>query len=1099
VGRRCVVILGEKPPVQDESKNDANDDVTQEELTRRVVENVVQAALRQRALVTYANLAVRKSAKAEMRQWLMAYVDAGIQDGGDGVAAWKHLKYSLLIALDEPRQLERIVRKWIQTDEYVTTWRRLLARLASERGDIDEAIVLFETIEKDSQLAPSDYKALANWYLARDHKEKFRRAQVEALKAAQEYQLSNFVSQRRYRWERTHEPLPSELDERVLFAFQALFEKSNNPGNYLHGLRAFYRACRDFRLLRMIPDSIVGRTPQQVYSFLGQLRTTALAEMRKEATADEILARIDQLRQRDLTTIDLRALDLLEALIERQSAEVLNQPGPHVQASVVALKRAFDREWANGEGRQMAQFLDSLGHLKQPELAAEQFRQLEALHRREEPGTDDRLFTGWYLANPMFNPYGKHTEGLERMEIVIREYEQTHPEGWPSHANVPLGGYVQMLERVNRHAEAEAFVKKHLERPLNTGQRNWLMERLTTVYASALEAGTRVSLGENEELYQNLIPFIVKHAERGDDNHRYRVLQGLRSVFRTAKRKSFPTLRKDMRQYAFVTLPEFLKRQRNNYRAMVDQTANLLAELLDSRIGLEFLIERIENYPRRFYFTWENPWNQFGHRLGDWRKNVGNNLGDLEPRLLAIVLAELRRDLETRNQHSRYLYRKNSYFWTDKEAAFAKAAEEVLEKRRDSARYVQYIAEYFWGGLAHRNRAIEIMFVALKDDLLDDNGRARLVDWLHHPNVKRYAESVAILEGLIERNAINMHYRCELITAYHQTARGEQRSDLMKETIELFRQGGRWNESNLSQLARCVHDNSLHQRTIALVGELIPMHQRSHPTRGIGEGSLSTYYLWLADAHSSLKHTQQAVDAASAAIVSWGPRHDQRRHTIERLDTITKTADDLDDYVALIDKQAEETGQDSSIIRRSIGKAYAGRNEHDKAIAQLRISIELQPGDLDTHRLLLASYDALEDNAGAVRQLLDLIDIDRHTLSHYVDLEQRLRDDDDQAERAATAVVEAAPTEAEHHEKLAIIRGRKKQYTAAVLHWQQVARLRSLEPNGLINLAKAQMLADQPKAAQKTIDRLQKAEWPSRFESNVRNSLNELNRLRQTP
>src|SRR5690606_12839153 len=105
--------------------------------------------------------------------------------------------------------------------------------------------------------------------------------------------------------------------------------------------------------------------------------------------------------------------------------------------------------------------------------------------------------------------------------------------------------------------------------------------------------------------------------------------------------------------------------------------------------------------------------------------------------------------------------------------------------------------------------------------------------------------------------------------------------------------------------------------------------------------------------------------------------------------------------------------------------------------------------------------DALGDREGAVSQLLDLIDVDRHTLSHYDELEKRLRDDDAQAERAATAIVEAAPSEAEHHEKLAVIRERQQQFAAAVQEWQQVAELRSLEPNGLINLAKAQFKADQ--------------------------------------
>ena len=1098
VAAKCIVFLGDKPPVPRDEEAEADDEATAEELAIEATEDVVRAALRQRALITYANLAVRKSAKPEMRQWLMAYVDAGIEDGGRNAAMWKHMKYNLLVAVDDPQQLEQVVRKWIRTDAYATTWRWLLARLSAERGEIDEAIALFEKIEKDSQLSPSDYAVLAAWYLARDRKEDFKRAKVESLKAVQEYQLSNFVRQRSYRWQDRSEPLPSELDEQVLFAFQALFEKSNNPGNYLYQLGEFYQACRDFRLLNMLPDSVIGRTPQQVYDFLGRLRTTALAEVRKESTADEILARIEELRQRDLTTIDLRALDLLEALVERQSAEVLNQPGPHIEAAVAAVKRAFDREWADGEGRQMAQLLDSLGQLKQTELAAEQSRQLEAVYTREEPGSDDRLFTGWYLANSMFNPYGKRAQGLQRMEIVIREYEQTHSEGWPAHANAPLSGYVQMLERVNRHTEAEVFLKKHLEKPLNVGQRKWMMERLTSIYASALEAGTRVSLGENAKLYQNLIPFIVKQAERGDDNHRYQVLQRLESVFRTAKRKGFPTLRKDMRKFAFTTLPRILKRQRNNYRTLVDSWSHRLNELLDPRIALEFLIERIENYPQRLVYSWENPWQQFGYRLGEWRQKVGS-LGDLQPRLLTIVLAELRRDLETRNQRSRYLYTKISYFWTAKEADFAKLAEEILADHQDSERSVRYIARYFWDGLRHRNRAIEILFVALKADLLDDSGKGLLVDWLHHPDVRRYAESIAILEGLIERNHIHMHYRCELITAYHQTRRGQQRSELMKETMELFRQGGHWNESNLSQLARCAHFNHLHQRTVQLVGELIPMHQRSHPTRGIGAGTLSNYYTWLADAHSHLKQTQQAVDAAAAAIVSWGPTHNQRRYAVNRLDAVTNSAGDLDDYVTLIDKRAKETGQDSSIIRRSIGRAYANKSKHEKAIAQLQISIQLQTGDLETHKLLMASYDALKDHDGAVRQLLALIDIDRHNLKNYLDVEKRLREDDKLAERAATAIVEASPNEAEYHEALAKIRTAKKQHAAAVLHWQQVAELRALEPNGLINLAKAQLQANQPQAADKTITQLQKTEWPSRFENEVRNSINELNRSRQAP
>lgn len=1101
IAGECVVFLGEKPPVSKKDDDEDEDDkLTPEARAKWATEEIIQAALRQRALMTYSNLAVRKSATPEMRQWLTGYIDAGIKDGDeDSAAPWKQMKYSLLIALNQPREVEKVVREWIQTDEYVTTWRWLLGRLAAERGELDEAISLFETIEKDSQLGRSDYDTLANWYLARDQKEKYHRAKVEALKVVQEYQLGNFISQRRYRWGDTSRPLPSELDEQVLFAFEALFKKSQSPGNYLYELREFYRACRDFRLLRMIPDSVVGRTPQQVYSFLGQLKNTVLSEMRKEATADEILARIEELRTGDLTTIDRRALDLLEAMIERQSSEVLNQPGPHIEAAVAALKRAFDREWADGEGRQMAQLLHQMGNMPHPELAAEQLRELEILYRREKPGTDDRLFCGWYLADIRFSKYGKRQEGLTQMEIVIREFQQTHPGGWPAHANTPFSTYVGMFEQLDRHAEAEVFVKKHIENPANKGQHNWLLERLTSVYTSAFSEGTRVSLGEGQELYQNLLAFIVKRAEKGDDNHRYRVLQELLSVFRTAKQKSVPTLRQDMRKIGFETLPKFLKRQRNNYRSMVQNWSYLFRELLDSRIALEFLIERMENYPMRFAHSWDNPWSQFGYRLAEWRREVGKQLGDLEPRLLKLVLTELRRDLETRNQHSRYLYTKYSYFWAEKEADFVKVAEDVLSKTRKSARYVEYITDYFWSGLDKRDRAIEIMFVAMKDDMLDDNALARLVDWLQDPRVRKFAESIPILEGLIERSEHNMHYRCELITAYHHTSRPNQRDELIAETDKLFRDEGRWSENNLSEISRTVHHIGLYELTVRYVDELIPLHQRNQPNRGIGRGPLSMYYMWLADAHSHLKHTEKAVDAAAAAIVSWGPRHDRRSEAVDKLNAVTRNAEDLDDYVALIDKRAEEDHEDSSIIRRAIGNAYAKRKEHDKAIAQLQISLELQPGDLQTHHLLIAQYKAKQDKAGEVRQLLALIDIDRHNLEHYRQLENRVRDDRELAERAATTIVEAAPSEAEHHQELATIRGRQKKYAAAVLHWQKVAELRSLEPNGLINLAKTQLLNDQADAAQKTMTKIQKTEWPSRFDDDIRNATREFDRLRQAP
>jgi hypothetical protein len=112
-----------------------------------------------------------------------------------------------------------------------------------------------------------------------------------------------------------------------------------------------------------------------------------------------MVERIDQVRKRAVTPVDRRALDLLETLVERRAAELKNQPGPHADRALAALKRAFEHEWTSGEPRLMAELLSSMGRISHAGLAAEQVRQLEALDRREGESEIDRLLTAHALAN----------------------------------------------------------------------------------------------------------------------------------------------------------------------------------------------------------------------------------------------------------------------------------------------------------------------------------------------------------------------------------------------------------------------------------------------------------------------------------------------------------------------------------------------------------------------------------------------------------------------------------------------------------------------------------------------------------------------------
>ncbi len=76
---------------------------------------------------------------------------------------------------------------------------------------------------------------------------------------------------------------------------------------------------------------------------------------------------------------------------------------------------------------------------------------------------------------------------------------------------------------------------------------------------------------------------------------------------------------------------------------------------------------------------------------------------------------------------------------------------------------------------------------------------------------------------------------------------------------------------------------------------------------------------------------------------------------------------------------------------------------------------------------------------------------------------------------------------------LAEIRESQNRWSEAINQWQHVARLRALEPAGLLRLAAAQVHQKQWDAAAETVRQLRAKTWPSRF-GNTENQIQELER-----
>ena len=335
------------------------------------------------------------------------------------------------------------------------------------------------------------------------------------------------------------------------------------------------------------------------------------------------------------------------------------------------------------------------------------------------------------------------------------------------------------------------------------------------------------------------------------------------------------------------------------------------------------------------------------------------------------------------------------------------------------------------------------------------------------------------------------------MNAYFKTGKPEQLARLLKETHEYFHQENRWNESAMAMLGRSCLENEIYRPAADYLAEAIALRQRTAANRGIGDGVLSGYYGDQARAFAGLKQTPEAVDAAAAAVVAWGSNTQNRTGALDALRAVLRAAPDLDAYVVRLDKQAAETRGENPILRNAIGQVYREKGQDGKAIEQLLIAAEVQPNDAETYQALLACYDRQNNQQGAVEQLLAWRQFTPRDIKLYEDLGNRLEKlgQTAEAERAYTSIVEVLPSEAESHQLLAEIRQRQDRWSEAVEQWRQVARIRSLEPAGLLGLCEALIHERRFAEAGEVLAQFKQKNWPARFENwptNLRGKIGDL-------
>ncbi|MEM7456000.1 MAG: VIT domain-containing protein [Planctomycetota bacterium] len=1107
----CRNLLGEQPVFFAHDKSDS----------AIASSAAMEDQLRQRALLTLLYLGSRRNANEEDRAWVDRYIELGTrigrsnmvdlnapgEEGGDSTSEnrdelvdaavaraiedWKNVAFKWMIATARTDQLVERLEEWAAQDDAVHTWRHALGMLLAERGELESAIRHFELIETDGTLTAGDYTALATWYLVTDQREKYERATLKAFDAREVWQLDDYVRTIANRLSDTS-ATPDDLDEKVFPAIESMLRRAPDPSSHIGSVNHLYRECKDFRVLAAVADSMIGQSARGIYPHLRSWQMV-INEIRDEATADSILERIEILRDRELSQTDLRALDLVESFVERRNATIENQAGPHIENAVSAMKRAFERDWEPGERLLMANLLRELIQVERDEIkqvVVEQLNELLAAEPdpRNEFGDNHRLQIAYSRAVVMFNyqPEDGIVAGLmAELDNFIRINDGIMPED----VQYVASKIVEMHKQLGQCVAAETFLTRLIATATDSN-RSWLSDQLTELYLFSIQHGHSTSPGSDSEQYAAVYRYLLRMLDdASSEGERNDGIYKLCRLFDIACRSGMPfevEAKTDLRRFAFERMPEELALMSERYASAVNRVTNELGESTDSVAAVRFFLDAFERMPAGVRQNRSLQIDSITQQVYLSRNNLP---AELDERLLGILISFIRDELsELENRRSSMISRGNSYFLERHADKFLETALEVHEQYRESGAHAQHIASYIGHDLREYDRAIDILSNAYQSELLDIDQTSFYVDMLQDQS--RFEESAPLLEKLLEERPSDSNHYVRLMRAFFRTDQQERLIELWQKADEKFYNEKDVDIGSATWLAEACLSNELFEPAVKYVTSLLDFYREND-----GEPyQLSAHYQQLAMAHTGLARLEEAIEAATASVVTWGNDTTNRQSALHSLRKVVEGVaagrfqTDLSGLVAMMDEKAAETGQYNYLLRLEIARALRDKEELTEAITQLELTLELMPDDQEIHQELIDLYLDTKNVTRAAEQTLVLAKLVRRDPEIYADLAAQLGHETlvatypGGAERAYTSMIEMLPADSEGHATLAEIRESQDRLAEAAMHWKRVAEIRSKEPDGLMELCRVQLEMNQFDEARQTIRTLRESRWADRFD-----------------
>ncbi len=372
--------------------------------------------------------------------------------------------------------------------------------------------------------------------------------------------------------------------------------------------------------------------------------------------------------------------------------------------------------------------------------------------------------------------------------------------------DAPYEALLDWWSTLGRWRQAEGRLLADLEREPRIGVRDRLRLRLHRLYVGALKSGGATSLGSGADLYREARAALEKSLLEGPANELSERL-GLHAALHP-KNPSSTAYAADPREFeAFVRqrLGAILDRLPLEATQLLQNALSHLEELRGPLPPLSVAIGRIEREAPWLARIGVDTWSRMSGSMAWWRHKAGR-IGDLEPRLLPLVLRHLEQDLTAGSSwpSGGFCHRNHSTFWREHQADFAAVAARVAEVNADRPSIALNAAVYQREGLDLHREAIDTLTMLLAHGKDPVDVRHTLAQWLREDG--RFAEALPHVERWLREEPGDATAVVLASAVLHGLSRDADALRTLETAVERWKARKEWQQWLAFQVAQAAYE-----------------------------------------------------------------------------------------------------------------------------------------------------------------------------------------------------------------------------------------------------------------------------------------------------